>query len=63
MAKRITGISRIRLGPKRSRVKVGCRPFILFILTALLVGAYAIAVNVDLQDRLSAYNGGLQQQP
>lgn len=51
-AKRRTGTSRIRIGPKRSRVRVGPWPFIFFIVAAGLLGAYAIAVNIDLEDRI-----------
>lgn len=63
MAKRIVGIGRLRDGPKRSRVKLGCRPVVFFILTALLVGACAIAINIDLEDRVNAYNAGLWDLP
>lgn len=57
MAKKIRrGIHPLRDGPKRSRVRVGWRPFVFFAVAALLVGAYAIAINLDLQDRINAYN-------
>ncbi len=55
-AKRRTGIARFRDGPKRSRVRVGPWPFIFFTVAALVLGAYAIAVNRDAQDKINAYN-------
>lgn len=59
MAKRITGVGRLRHGPRRSRIKIGYRPILFFLVTALLIGAYAIAVNIDLEDRINAYNAAL----
>jgi hypothetical protein len=62
LAKRVKYF-RIRVGGrKKSRVKVGYRPILFFILMALLVGAYAIVVNVDLEDRINAYNARHQAQ-
>lgn len=59
--KRITGIARMRTGPKRSRVKVGPWPFLFFLVCVLASAACAIAVNVQLEDRINAYHRLLQQ--
>lgn len=46
---------RIRIGPRRSRVRVGPRPFIFFLVAAVVIGAIAIAVNVAIEERWKAY--------
>jgi len=62
-AKLRKGTVRIRIGPKRSRVKVGPWPFIFFLIACALVAAYAIAVNIDLEDKINAYYTFISVQP
>ncbi len=45
-------LRRVRDGRKRSRVQVGLRVLVFFVVTALLVGAFAIALNLKLQEAL-----------
>ncbi len=44
-------IRRPRDGRKRSRIQLGPRVFVFFLVAAILTGAVAIAVNVNLEDR------------
>ncbi|MCP5411096.1 MAG: hypothetical protein H6924_03020 [Alphaproteobacteria bacterium] len=53
----------IRLGPKRSRVRVGLRPFLFFIGAAVVLGAIAITLNVQIADRWGAYRAALGSLP
>ncbi len=43
-------VRRPRDGRKRSRVRVGPRIFVFFLVAAVLTGAVAIAVNINLED-------------
>ena len=56
MPKRIGGQIRLRIGPKRSRVKFRLRPIVFFITLIGVLGAFAIAMNVNLQDQINAYH-------
>jgi hypothetical protein len=51
----IRKIVRIRLGPRRSRVRVGPWPFIFFLAAAITLGAIAIALNIAIEERWKAY--------
>ena len=53
----------IRLGPKRSRVRVGLRPFLFFIGAAVILGAIAITLNVQIADRWGAYRAAFDARP
>ena len=56
MPKRIGGQIRLHIGPKRSRVKFRLRPIVFFITLIGVLGAFAIAMNVNLQDQINAYH-------
>ena len=51
----------IRLGPRRSRVRVGPRPFVFFVVAAVVLGAIAIALNVAIEERWKAYRATFHQ--
>jgi hypothetical protein len=47
-------VRRLRDGPRRARRRMGRRVVVFFLATALLTGALAIALNLQLEDRLTS---------
>jgi hypothetical protein len=45
-------VRRLRDGPRRARSRMGRRVVVFFLVTAVLTGALAIALNLQLEDRL-----------
>lgn len=50
-------VRRLRGGPRRSRVRVGLRVVLFFVLAALAAGGAAISLNLRLMDSLMALPG------
>jgi len=45
-------VRRLRDGPRRARSRMGRRVVVFFLATAVLTGAIAIALNLQLEDQL-----------
>ena len=45
-------VRRLRDGPRRARGRMGSRVIVFFLVTAVLTGILAIALNLQLEDRL-----------
>jgi hypothetical protein len=61
MAKRRFFVQRKRIGPRRSRITLGAWPVLFFLVLAGVAGFCAIAVNIDLEDKIIAYYAKLRK--